>query len=88
MSRRFDVVYANEPQRNRSFSVRGICQHDILNPCWDDREDDVVGQHWGGGPACAPCTEAALNAQKKNGTGSSWDAEQVRAAIAKAEGRA
>ncbi len=35
------------------------CQADPLNPCWDARPTDVVGQHWGGGVACANCTKRA-----------------------------
>jgi hypothetical protein len=35
------------------------CQADPLNPCWDNRPTDVVGQHWGGGDACANCTMRA-----------------------------
>lgn len=62
MMKTFTVEYANEPQRKRSFSVRGICRCDVLNPCWDNRADDVPGEHWGGGPACEPCTTAALAA--------------------------
>ena len=61
----FRVTYANEPWRNRSFKVRGICRCDVLNPCWDDRPDDVPGLHWASEPgdpfpACQPCTEAAF----------------------------
>lgn len=55
----FSVEYAKQPWRNRSFQVRGVCKCDPLNPCWDARPDDVPGEHWGGGPACDPCTEAA-----------------------------
>lgn len=57
--RRFDVEFANEPWRNRSFKVRGICEYDVLNPCWDNRPGDVPGEHWGGGVACESCTKAA-----------------------------
>ena len=53
------MLYPNEPWRNRRFKVRGICKIDVLNPCWDDRPTDKPGQHWGGGPACEPCTKAA-----------------------------
>lgn len=59
MAKRFAVEYANEPHRNRSFLVRGICKYDALNPCWDNRPSDVPGEHWGGGSACEPCTKAA-----------------------------
>lgn len=54
----FSVKYG-EPRRNRSFRVRGICKHDVLNPCWNNRKDDIPGKHWGGGLACEPCTNAA-----------------------------
>ena len=40
------------------------CQADHLNPCWDGREADVPGQHWGGeGKSCAPCTARAAIAK-------------------------
>ena len=57
--RKFQVIYPNEPSRNRSFHVRGICKYDVLNPCWNNRSSDIAGEHWGGGKACGPCTEAA-----------------------------
>ena len=60
--KKFEVSYANEPHRNRAFLVRGICEFDVLNPCWDNRPKDIPGQHWGGCPACKPCTEAAMKA--------------------------
>lgn len=59
----FEVVFLDNPRRNVSFQVRGICKFDILNPCWDNRKDDIPGQHWGGGAACAACTKAAKEAQ-------------------------
>lgn len=31
------------------------CRFDVLNPCWNWRATDLVGQHWGGGLACAMC---------------------------------
>lgn len=55
----FSVEYINTPWRNHSFQVRGVCKYDVLNPCWDNRKSDIPGQHWGGGPACEPCTKAA-----------------------------
>lgn len=57
----FQVAYANQPWRNRSFGVRGVCQNDILNPCWDNRQTDISGKFWGDPeiPSCAACTEAA-----------------------------
>lgn len=55
----FTVAYTGQPWRNRTFKVRGVCKCDLLNPCWDNRKTDVPGEHWGGGPACAPCTELA-----------------------------
>lgn len=59
--RKFTVEFPNEPRRNRSFMVRGICKCDVLNPCWDNRPSDIPGQHWGIGLACEPCTQAANN---------------------------
>lgn len=55
----FSVEYSGDARRNHSFKVRGICQHDMLNPCWDNRQSDIPGQHWGGGIACAPCRKVA-----------------------------
>ncbi len=57
----FQVVFPKQPWRNRSFKVRGICKFDVLNPCWDNRPDDVPGQHWAGEgcKACEPCTRGA-----------------------------
>lgn len=54
----------------RSLKLRCLC--DALNPCWDNRESDQPGMHWGSTPenpiaACAACLALA--------------------AIAKAEGR-
>lgn len=60
----FQVTFPREPHRNRRCFVRGICKIDVLNPCWDGRKNDVAGKHWGGGKACAACTEAALDAAK------------------------
>lgn len=34
------------------------CVYDALNPCFAGRSTDVVGRHWGGAEACAPCTVA------------------------------
>lgn len=39
------------------------CRCDVLNPCWDNRPTDIVGQHWGGGAACSHCTLRALVAK-------------------------
>lgn len=65
MARTFQVVFPQEPNRNRTFAVRGICQFDVLNPCWDGRKDDIPGKHWSGEcEACAPCTQAACTAQE------------------------
>lgn len=55
----FHAIYLLEPARNRRFRVRGICQFDVLNPCWDGRPDDVPGKHWGGGDACPACAAEA-----------------------------
>ncbi len=57
--RKFSVEFTNEPWRNTSFMVRGICKFDVLNPCWDNRKSDIPGKHWGVGLACEPCTKAA-----------------------------
>jgi hypothetical protein len=61
MIQTFQAIFPKQPWRNRRFKVRGICRFDKLNPCWDGRKDDVPGKHWGGGDACGPCTEAALD---------------------------
>lgn len=59
--RKFSVVNTNAPWLNHSFMVRGVCELDVLNPCWDDRADDVPGKHWSGlGNACPSCTRAAI----------------------------
>lgn len=70
--KKFSVTFQNEPWRNRSFMVRGICKCDVLNPCWDNRPDDIAGLHWASKPgfivpACEPCTEAARAAPAKAG---------------------
>ncbi len=59
--RTYEVVYSGKPWLNRKFKVRGICDFDVLNPCWDNRPSDVPGQHWGGPEvaACPACTKAA-----------------------------
>lgn len=45
----------------RLITDQGRCGANPLNPCWDARPTDVVGQHWGGPgiPACAYCTARA-----------------------------
>jgi len=61
MSKVFRVEYTGQPWRNRSFNVRGICQFDVLNPCWDNRPTDKPGEHWSGEcKACDACTRAAM----------------------------
>lgn len=60
MAKTFSVEFTQQPWRNRKFKVRGICNHDVLNPCWDNRKSDIPGQSWTGGPACTPCTNAAM----------------------------
>ena len=57
----FEVIYTNRPQLNRKFKVRGICQNDVLNPCWDNRPDDIPGTFWGekDTPSCAACAAEA-----------------------------
>lgn len=62
----YSSIFAGEPWRNRKLKVRGICEYDVLNPCWDNRASDRVGHHWGSTdehviPACAACTNAAKN---------------------------
>jgi len=61
----FQVTYVDKYRRNVSFKVRGICQFDVLNPCWDNRPGDVAGKHWGEGDACPACTKAAKAAERK-----------------------
>ena len=56
----FRVEYDNAPSRSYAFKVRGLCEYDILNPCWDNRPSDVPGEHWGGSVACDACRKAAL----------------------------
>lgn len=63
--RTLNVVFKGAPWRNRRFKVRGICKCDILNPCWDNRPDDVPGKHWAGGRACEPCTVEAFKRLKR-----------------------
>ena len=65
----FEVIYTGQPWRNRKFKVRGLCQHDVLNPCWDNRPTDKIGHHWASEegfevPACAACTKAAQEHKK------------------------
>ena len=60
MAKNFTVEYLDEPRRNQKFRVRGICEYDVLNPCFDNRPNDIPGQHWGGGAACEPCSRTAL----------------------------
>lgn len=68
--RTFQAIFPGQPWRNRSFPVRGICQFDVLNPCWDNRPTDKPGVHWGSelgegkGTACAACTAAAKRPAK------------------------
>lgn len=63
----FEVVYTGQPWRNRKFKVRGVCQYDVLNPCWDNRPTDVPGKHWGGDDieACPACAKAAREHSKR-----------------------
>jgi hypothetical protein len=35
------------------------CWYDPLNPCWNDRPEDIPGKHWGSGNACPVCTAKA-----------------------------
>ena len=44
------------------------CLCDLLNPCWNNRPDDIPGKHWAGGRACAPCSvRAALDSVSRRG---------------------
>lgn len=60
----FSVEYQNQPWRNVKFKVRGVCQFDVLNPCFDNRKSDVIGKHWGGGNACKACTDEAIKCRE------------------------
>jgi hypothetical protein len=44
----------------KSISSGGHCQVDIKNPCFDNRPNDVLGKHWGGGNACSHCLAVGL----------------------------
>ena len=54
------------------------CRNDKKNPCWDDRPEDIVGQHWGEHDevagrsyrpqACDPCTARGILRAVKEGT--------------------
>ena len=35
------------------------CRFDPLNPCWNNRPNDVAGIHWGGADACEICAARA-----------------------------
>ena len=63
----FQVVYTNAPWRNRTFKVRGVCENDVLNPCWDNRPSDVPGLFWGepGTHSCAACAKEAAKTSRK-----------------------
>lgn len=56
----FTVEFDKQPWRNVSFKVRGICEFDVLNPCWDNRKTDIPGKHWGMSDACKSCTKASI----------------------------
>jgi len=64
MTKTFRVTYKDQPWKNTSFQIRGVCQWDVLNPCWDNRPKDVAGQHWSGmGQGCDACTKEANKAK-------------------------
>lgn len=65
----FTVEYANQPWRTRRFKVRGVCQFDVLNPCWDNRPDDIPGKHWGD-PDVTGCLACAAEAAKRKAVAS------------------
>jgi hypothetical protein len=49
------MTYHEARNADRAMRPKLYCQCDALNPCWDNRPDDVPGKHWGGGPACSHC---------------------------------
>lgn len=57
-----DLVLALEALRALNLKSHH-CSNDPLNPCWDDRPDDIPGKHWGMGDACAKCNARAAIAQ-------------------------
>lgn len=64
----FEVIYSSQPWRNRRFKVRGVCENDVLNPCWDNRPDDIVGKFWGEADidGCDACTKEALRCRSES----------------------
>lgn len=49
-------------------ALKLVCLADPLNPCWDNRSDDVPGLHWGSSanetfPACTSCNARAAIAK-------------------------
>ncbi len=64
----FEVVYTDQPWRNWRFKVRGVCQYDVLNPCWDNRPDDIVGKFWGDPTVdgCEACTKEAMKSRSES----------------------
>lgn len=49
------VVAMTHHEARNAKSPKLYCSADKLNPCWDNRPDDVAGKHWGGGEACPHC---------------------------------
>lgn len=61
-----DTIYA-KPLQIIEIALRSVvnvergCAVDVLNPCYNFRESDVVGRHWAGDiPACAYCHALAI----------------------------
>lgn len=48
---------------DRAMQPKLYCQCDVLNPCWDNRPNDVPGKHWAGGDACSHCNLRAAIAK-------------------------
>lgn len=57
------MTYHEAREADRRMSPKLYCQCDLLNPCWDNRPDDVPGKHWGGGDACSHCNLRAAIAK-------------------------
>lgn len=57
-------LIAAAPEMLRALQGLGLsCSTDVLNPCWDNRPEDIAGKHWGGGTACPHCTARAAVAK-------------------------
>ena len=58
------MTYAEALEKEHHGMKFMFCQCDVLNPCWDNRPDDVLGKHWGGGEACPECNLRAVIASQ------------------------